>query len=45
MDQDPYSLPDDATERIIPHLNKEKGLVVLAIESPEVYRDALSNSH
>ena len=45
MDQDPYTLPDDATEIIIPHLIKEKGLVVLAAESPEVYRDSLSNSH
>ena len=45
MDQDPDTLPDDATERIIPYLTKYKWVSVLVAESPEENIGSISISH
>ena len=45
MDQDIDTLRDDTTERMNPHLTKEKRLVVLEAENAEAYSDSLSNSY
>ena len=45
MDQDPDTIPEDATARIIPHLTKEKWVILLASQSPEENANELSNAH
>ena len=35
MDQDPHTLPNDADQQIIPHLIKDKWVMVLTAESPQ----------
>ena len=45
VDQNPNILPDEAIERIIPNLTKEKRVLVLSAESSEAFNGYLSNSH
>ena len=45
MDQDPDTIPNDASDRIIHHLTNEKWVVLLASQSPEVLPDQLTNNH
>ena len=39
MDQYPDTLPDDADQQNIPHLTKDKWIIVLAAEYPQTERD------
>ena len=45
MDQDSDTLPDDAPERIIPHLTKDTWVSVLVADSPEEHNGSLSISY
>ena len=45
MDQDPDTIPNDESDRIIHYLTNEKWVIVLASQSPEVLTDQLPNNH
>ena len=45
MDQDPDTIPNDASDRIIHHLTNEKWVILLTSQSPEVLTDQLTNNH
>ena len=45
MDQDPDTIPDDTDQQVIPHLTKEKLVIVLAAESPQAEQHELTDAH
>ena len=45
IDPDPDILPDDVWKIIIPYLNKERWVIVLASENSQEKTDSLNNSH
>ena len=45
MDQNPDIIPDDADQQVIPHLTKEKWVIVLVAEYPQAGHHQLTDAH
>ena len=45
MEHNPDTLPDDATDRVVPHLSKEKWVILVAAQSLEINPDELNDAH